>query len=335
MKKIIFLICVVATINLHGQIKVTNVGNVGIGNNSPSYKLDVSGTSRFSPGWVGLYIGWSTNNYCPAIYTDYNNYLWLGRSDRWLNHIWCYHIDYQTITKHSDKRLKENIESYSNVLPKIRKINTYTYNYNDNYFKDFTIEQKQKAQRKEFGFISQELNEIFPELVFQSDSGIMSIDYISMVPILTTAIKEQQNIIDAQSLKIKELDDRLTKIEGNSNSKGTLKSTPKTSTDTIQSNKSIEVTNNLTDLTNTFLYQNNPNLFSERTEIKYFINESVKTSLIMIFDMQGVLKKQIAINAKGIGSVIIEGSDLRAGMYIYTLVCDGQEIDTKRMILTE
>lgn len=266
MKKIIFLIGITATINLHGQIKVTNVGNVGIGNNSPSYKLDVNGTSRFSPGRVALYIGLSTDNYCPAIYTDYNNYLWLGRSDRWLNHIWCYKIDYQIITKYSDKKLIENIEICSNVLPKIRKINTYTYKYNDNYFKDFTIEQKQKAQKKEFGFISEELNEIFPELVFQSDSGIMSIDYVSMVPILTAAIKEQQIVIDAQSLKIKVLDDRLKKIEGNSNSNGTLNSTSKASTDTTPSNRNLEVTNNLTGLTNTFLYQNNPNPFSERTD---------------------------------------------------------------------
>jgi glycogen debranching enzyme len=30
----------------------------------------------------------------------------------------------------------------------------------------------------------------------------------------------------------------------------------------------------------------------------------------------------------------IEGSSLRPGMYIYTLICDNKEIDSKRMILT-
>ena len=31
----------------------------------------------------------------------------------------------------------------------------------------------------------------------------------------------------------------------------------------------------------------------------------------------------------------INGSELQPGLYIYTLVADGKEVDTKRMILTE
>jgi hypothetical protein len=34
-------------------------------------------------------------------------------------------------------------------------------------------------------------------------------------------------------------------------------------------------------------------------------------------------------------SVTIEGHTLKAGMYLYTLIADGKEVDTKRMILTK
>jgi hypothetical protein len=37
---------------------------------------------------------------------------------------------------------------------------------------------------------------------------------------------------------------------------------------------------------------------------------------------------------KGKGEVIIQGSELKSGLYIYSLIVDGKEIDSKRMILT-
>jgi hypothetical protein len=50
--------------------------------------------------------------------------------------------------------------------------------------------------------------------------------------------------------------------------------------------------------------------------------------------MQGKLLQKITA-ATGPNSVTIQGSTLTAGMYLYSLVADGQEVDTKRMILTE
>jgi hypothetical protein len=31
----------------------------------------------------------------------------------------------------------------------------------------------------------------------------------------------------------------------------------------------------------------------------------------------------------------IQGSEFQAGMYLYSLIADGKEVDTKRMILTK
>ncbi|GHT62018.1 hypothetical protein FACS189451_05370 [Bacteroidia bacterium] len=81
------------------------------------------------------------------------------------------------------------------------------------------------------------------------------------------------------------------------------------------------------------LAQNTPNPFTNQTEIKYFVAPGVKNAYIYIFDMQGKLLQKINA-ATGQNSVTVQGSTLQAGIYLYSLVADGREVDTKRMILT-
>jgi hypothetical protein len=50
--------------------------------------------------------------------------------------------------------------------------------------------------------------------------------------------------------------------------------------------------------------------------------------------MNGVEIKSYNITQKGKGSLTIDGYSLATGMYLYTLICDGREIATKKMILT-
>ena len=50
--------------------------------------------------------------------------------------------------------------------------------------------------------------------------------------------------------------------------------------------------------------------------------------------MTGKMQKQIPVNPSQ-QSVTINGYELQAGIYLYSLVVGGQEIDTKRMILSK
>ncbi len=52
---------------------------------------------------------------------------------------------------------------------------------------------------------------------------------------------------------------------------------------------------------------------------------------IMLFDMQGALIKKYEIKDKGY--IDIAQGELRAGIYLYSLIVDNKEIDTKRMII--
>ena len=82
------------------------------------------------------------------------------------------------------------------------------------------------------------------------------------------------------------------------------------------------------------LFQNAPNPFTERTVIRFKLPEDSRSAYIYIFDMQGKMQRQIPVDAS-MQSININGYELSAGMYIYSLVVNGREIDSKRMILSK
>lgn len=82
------------------------------------------------------------------------------------------------------------------------------------------------------------------------------------------------------------------------------------------------------------LYQNAPNPFNEQTTISYYLNTETKKAFITVYDMQGTPVKSISINNNGEGTVNISASELKPGMYMYSLISDEKLIDTKTMIIT-
>jgi len=83
------------------------------------------------------------------------------------------------------------------------------------------------------------------------------------------------------------------------------------------------------------LYQNAPNPFSSNTEISCFLPETTQQAVIYIYNLQGAELKSYSLTQTGYNSITVSGSELPAGMYLYTLVVDNEIIDTKRMILTK
>jgi hypothetical protein len=81
--------------------------------------------------------------------------------------------------------------------------------------------------------------------------------------------------------------------------------------------------------------QNTPNPFSSNTEIGCYLPEVKERSVIYIYNLNGVELKSYPITQAGVNTITVNGSELPAGMYLYTLVVDNVIIDTKRMILTK
>ena len=82
------------------------------------------------------------------------------------------------------------------------------------------------------------------------------------------------------------------------------------------------------------LYQNMPNPFSNTTTIRYYLPEGVSKAFIQVADLQGTLLKAFEIVDAGKQTVIVNGGELPAGTYLYSLFADNKLIDSKKMILT-
>jgi Chaperone of endosialidase len=203
----------------------------------------------------------------------------------------------------SDRRYKNSINSIKNALDIVNKLEGKTYEYKTEEFKS-----KNFDKGRTYGFIAQELMEVVPEAVKIETNGYYGVNYQLIIPILSEAIKAQQVQIDELKASLK---------NGNSNG------------------SSIRIGDNLNNTDKAELFQNAPNPFNDLTVIKYMIPASVQNAAMYIYDMNGRQIKMIKIESKGAGSVTIEGGDLSEGMYLYSLITDGKEVSTKRMILTK
>ncbi|MBL7105952.1 MAG: hypothetical protein ISS18_16635, partial [Bacteroidales bacterium] len=59
------------------------------------------------------------------------------------------------------------------------------------------------------GFIAQDMENVFPELVRTEKNGYKSIAYDNLTPVLVEAMKEQQKIIINQTAEINEIESEL------------------------------------------------------------------------------------------------------------------------------
>lgn len=83
----------------------------------------------------------------------------------------------------SDINYKENIERLT--ISKIINLDPVKYNLKTDY--------KKKIH---YGFIAQDVEKIYPELVNTNNLGYKSVDYIQMIPLLLLKIKNMQTEID-------------------------------------------------------------------------------------------------------------------------------------------
>jgi len=93
------------------------------------------------------------------------------------------YADYD-IVAYSDISVKENIRPIENVIERVQQSRGVLYDRIDSESKD------------NIGFIAQELEVAFPELVVTNEDGTKAVKYQNAVAVLFEAIKEQQKQID-------------------------------------------------------------------------------------------------------------------------------------------
>jgi len=224
----------------------------------------------------------------------------------------------------SDKRYKRNIVELNtetkSTLNNVLQMIPVKYNLNQIYTKskgDSTEvqqalydEKSQVFQKKHYGLIAQDLQKLYPDLVYEDNNGYLSVDYIGIIPLLIESIKELNKEIN------------------------TLKAKPDSFSNSVRVKSTLEITG-IDVPTYPILEQNTPNPFNTTTTIGFYLPNTVNAATIYVYDMNGVQLKSYPITERGKGNVIIQGSEFIAGMYLYALIVDGEVIDTKRMILTK
>jgi len=136
--------------DVDGTGATPSTGNIGIGVAAPVHKLDVDGDI------------YTTGDVC-------------GGS--------------QCLNTLSDRRLKENITSLAtSTLEKILTLNPVTFKWNDIYLNSH--KGLLDATSTKLGFIAQDMEMVFPEVVTRNNDGYIGIDYGKLTAVLTAGFQE-------------------------------------------------------------------------------------------------------------------------------------------------
>ena len=338
LKKNIYLTltCIlVLSLNTLGQLKVASNGFVGVGTLTPLKQFHVAGGDALIQcatdknfeivnwdvsrnGCVTLNARNDLNNsHIPMSFASSCFYFHYGSVG--IGRIPFFKLDVNgdirvnTTIYTSDETLKSNIQPIKTQVDNLFRVKSVSY-----YFKDAQLTSannsskkssdnitEEKDMRIHYGFIAQEVKEIYPELVYQDKDGILGIDYVSFIPLIIEKLKNQNEAID--------------------NLKQEIASVKTININSLTSNN---------DRTLGELYQNYPNPFNKSTQIKFKLINNANTSWIYIYNLQGQQIKSYQIN-NAIEFIEIKASELTPGIYLYSLVVDSKLIDTKTMILTQ
>ncbi|MES2629803.1 MAG: tail fiber domain-containing protein [Bacteroidota bacterium] len=330
----------VCSLSMNAQLKILSNGNVGIASTTPSQKFDLNGNGIVSGAGNRMYF-FSTDKYLGMPSSTINDLSLVSKDGNWLRigssagiAFWgqsgaevttvtptMFVNDYGlgigggfassgialningngyasgTIWWSSDLRFKSNVKPIDNAMEKVLKLNGKTYEFKQG------VANRKFSEGTNIGLIAQEVKQILPDAVMTDDEGYLAVNYIALIPVLIEAFKTEHAKVETLERKLNGL------VNG------------------VDDHDPLTLKNGL--------IQNVPNPFTDKTEIHYTIESGAKKAQVMIFDMQGSLVKTYENLASGEGKLIINGSELTSGMYIYSLIVDGQEMDMKRMILSK
>ena len=159
-----------------------------------------------------------------------------------------------------------------------------------------------------YAFIPSYTASTYPALVCQTAGGNSYVNYTLVIPILVEAVKQLYTMASSLST-------------GGAVTSG-HEDGPATAPAMAETSRA------------TFLQNITPNPFTTATVVRYQLPNGAGDAWLRIADMQDTPLHQIPLDTSA-DRVTINGNSLQPGMYICTLVVDGKDVDTKRMIFTK
>jgi len=133
-----------------------------------------------------------------------------------------------TVYTSSDARWKKDVKPIENAVATVMKLEPKSYKWRADEFPGMQFDPNKTS----FGFIGQDLEKVIPEVVnttkYMTDptkdhsvtrgkaenvNGYYAVDYISLIPVLTKAIQEQQTQIQSLEQKLEQMEQRLKALE--------------------------------------------------------------------------------------------------------------------------
>mgnify|MGYP001066089340 CR=1 FL=1 len=220
----------------------------------------------------------------------------------------------------SDRRYKTNVKDLGSASEKIMRLRPVKFDYLEEKDDLSTLDS---AHMDNIGLIAQELLEIVPEAVQHLlPEDIYTIDYTMLIPVLIKAMQEQQVLIEEQQMQIEDLQALVT--GDNATSSPTFNSVkPKG-----EPAETVKAEGNR-------LWSNVPNPFKRETRIRYALTDGVREARLCIYDLSGKQLSCHRLNDRGESEFTLRAASLQPGIYLYSLIADGNVVDTHRMVVTE
>jgi hypothetical protein len=181
----------------------------GLASATTGWNFGVAGESR-SPSGLGGWFGSAGKKGARvvgqggAFYEDWPAH-WNGGLETW--DIVCAAIRYNALESRSDVRLKRDIHPLdaSGELERLLSLRPVSY-----YWRDERL-----PQTLQYGFLAQELQQVFPELVSEAEDEqkTLAVNYQALIPLLVNALQVQQEQIRQQEARIRKLEAELQRLQ--------------------------------------------------------------------------------------------------------------------------
>ena len=300
-----------------------------IGESTPSYStytlgrcygvLGKAGASSLSFGVMGVLKG--TNTVGAAIYgsayEDYGHAMDSRYAGYFAGNVLVTGSISGTLLSYSPGLTPSNVGTRIATLPNVAGLltgldaksyyptaNRCGLSFNDDSCTYMDTAEKQVLTKQHYCLDAEQLEEVFPDLVYENEDGSKSINYVEMVPILVQAINE--------------LKAEITELKGG---------------DAKPQTRAMSGEGETKDMAILSMGENKPNPFSATTSIHVSIPETVQKAFIYVYDLTGKKVQQLDITARGKQNVQINATALNDGMYLYSLIADGKVVQTRRMIV--
>lgn len=179
------------------QLFLASDGNIGVNTISPEEALHIKQSGANTGLWIehqsdsdywGIGIGNNTKNF-KFYYDGFATTADISSVDGSYNAL-------------SDSSLKKKINAMNPVMNKVMQMKPSTY-----------IFKHDKNENEKVGFISQEIEKLFPQLVRESDEGLKLLNYSNISVIAIKAIQEQQATIETLQQELNAMKAEMQKLK--------------------------------------------------------------------------------------------------------------------------